>query len=121
MKEKFKCSLCEAYSMNYIEYKGTHIWICEDCPNVELEYYEDKDLENLKECLQDTIYVCTYNNYNSNFNRDENNTIENWRKIAIDVCKTNNNIDCMQYLMKVDRNSVMDFISYYWNLQFERI
>lgn len=49
-----KCSLCDG-KMDYDEKKGTHIWVCEDCPCVMFEYYEDKDLNNLTNRLKKGI------------------------------------------------------------------
>lgn len=44
------CNLCDG-EMNYTEYKGTHIWLCNHCSNIQLEFIENKDLENLNELL----------------------------------------------------------------------
>lgn len=46
-----KCPLC-GEELNYIEYKGTHIYICESCPFIGFEYVEQQDIDNLKEYLE---------------------------------------------------------------------
>lgn len=49
--EKLKCNLCDA-EMDYLEYKGTHIWVCEDCPNIQFEFYTYEDVKNLEDYIQ---------------------------------------------------------------------
>ena len=51
--EEFKCNMCDG-EMKYLNYKGTHIWICESCPNIQFECVEDKDVVNLTEYLNRT-------------------------------------------------------------------
>lgn len=46
-----KCNMCVTGEMVYSNMKGTHIYSCEDCPNVQFEYCLPEDLENLKEYL----------------------------------------------------------------------
>ena len=41
-EEKLECNMCGA-DMKHIEYEGTHIWNCEECPNIQLEYVELAD------------------------------------------------------------------------------
>lgn len=48
-----KCNMCDG-KLDYLNYKGTHIWVCEDCPNIQFECVEDKDVENLIEYLNRT-------------------------------------------------------------------
>ena len=40
------CPMCDA-PFHYKKYRGTHIWICEDCPIVMFEFYGNKDLKHL--------------------------------------------------------------------------
>lgn len=47
MAKRIKCPLCEAESLKYIPYGGTHIWTCEDCPAILFEYWSPSDLEGL--------------------------------------------------------------------------
>lgn len=46
------CNMCEGENLAYREYKGTHIWICDNCPNIQFESIERKDINNLKELLE---------------------------------------------------------------------
>ena len=45
------CNMCDS-EMEHIEHNGTHIWTCSECPNVQIEYYNNDDLKNLKEYLE---------------------------------------------------------------------
>ena len=44
------CNMCDG-EMIYHEVNGTHVWSCEDCSNVQFEFYNEKDIENLKKYL----------------------------------------------------------------------
>lgn len=46
------CPLCEEEHITHKEYNGTHIYICEDCPFIGLEYIDVKDAENLLDFLK---------------------------------------------------------------------
>ena len=39
--------------MDYYSLRGTHIWICQTCPIVMFEYYDEDDLYNLKRKLEE--------------------------------------------------------------------
>lgn len=45
-----KCNLCGG-RMKYIEHNGTFIWVCEDCPCIQFEYYTDTDFRELGDYL----------------------------------------------------------------------
>lgn len=49
-KESIKCPLCRAKAP-WSTFGDTHIWKCIDCPFMAIEYYNDKDIDNLKESL----------------------------------------------------------------------
>jgi hypothetical protein len=38
--------------MKHVEYKGTHIYGCPDCPNVQFEYLGRKDIDNMVEFVE---------------------------------------------------------------------
>lgn len=44
------CPLCGA-NMTYKHANNTHVWACEACPAVLFEYYDDKNINDLKENL----------------------------------------------------------------------
>ena len=46
-----KCNMCGG-TLDYVNYKDTHIWICQNCPNIQFEYVEGKDDKNLCEFLE---------------------------------------------------------------------
>lgn len=46
-----KCPFCEEETMETICYKGTYIYVCDECTFVGLEYRTNKDIENLQECI----------------------------------------------------------------------
>lgn len=62
---KLKCPLCESGKMEHKPIANndfdtttsdrideyTHAWICPDCPCVIFEYWEQKDIDNLKKVL----------------------------------------------------------------------
>lgn len=50
--KEIRCNMCDG-EMKYNEYNGTHIWCCNDCPNVQIEYYNKNDLNNLKKYLEE--------------------------------------------------------------------
>lgn len=41
-QKNLKCNMCGG-NMKYIEHRGTYIWVCEDCPNLQLEYIDLTD------------------------------------------------------------------------------
>lgn len=45
------CPMCEGCCMEHIEYKNTHIYICEMCPFMGVEIVEKKDYENMIDWL----------------------------------------------------------------------
>lgn len=46
-----KCMHCEHSSIKHVIYKGTHIYICNECPDVTFEYSTQKDIDHLNEYL----------------------------------------------------------------------
>lgn len=47
-KKQFRCPLClEDYVIHHEE-NGTHLYICEYCPFIAMEYYTPQDIGNLK-------------------------------------------------------------------------
>ena len=46
-----KCNMCEEGNMKYKTHNTTHIWVCSECPNVQVEYVEPKDADNIKKYL----------------------------------------------------------------------
>jgi ribosomal protein L37AE/L43A len=55
MKEKYKlkCNICEERSLTNFNHKGTHIWLCEMCPNIQFEYYCQEDARRVEEFLRE--------------------------------------------------------------------
>ena len=46
-----KCPFCEEETMNTVCFKGTYIYICDECTFMGFEYRNAKDIENLQECI----------------------------------------------------------------------
>lgn len=46
-----RCPTCEGH-MDYRQHKKTHMWICSECPNILFEFYDFKNIEELKEALR---------------------------------------------------------------------
>lgn len=46
-----KCNMCEEGDLQHHEFKETHIYVCNSCPNVQLEYYSNDNIKNLYEFL----------------------------------------------------------------------
>lgn len=46
-----KCPSCDGI-MYHHEHLKTHIWVCNDCPNIVLEYVERQDLEHFTDFMQ---------------------------------------------------------------------
>lgn len=46
-----KCNMCDGELKHY-NFNGTFIWICEDCPNVQFEFIDMIDINNLKFFLE---------------------------------------------------------------------
>lgn len=51
LNNDFKCNICDTHNMRLFNYKGTFIYICDDCPNIQFEFIDYCDIENLKEFL----------------------------------------------------------------------
>jgi len=53
----FNCPLCSTLrnpvTVKPTDWKGTYIWSCPECPFISLEYYNDQDIEHLKEKVND--------------------------------------------------------------------
>lgn len=47
-----KCNMCEEANLQHHKFKGTHIYVCDSCPNVQLEYYSSENAKNLCEFLE---------------------------------------------------------------------
>lgn len=46
------CMHCEyPTEIEHVIHKGTHIYICSDCPDVTFEFSTQKDIDNLREFL----------------------------------------------------------------------
>lgn len=45
------CPMCEQHHIDYRNYKGTHIYVCEDCPFVGFELVDVKDKMNMIDWL----------------------------------------------------------------------
>ena len=50
-----KCQHCDGLQMDYINYKGTHIHTCPECPNVSFDLVYPDDLDNLTEFLKEEM------------------------------------------------------------------
>ena len=46
-KGKEKCPVCEDGELVYHKVNDTHIWVCDTCPIIRFEYYEEKNLLDL--------------------------------------------------------------------------
>lgn len=53
METDLKCPLCEETNVKHIEFRGTHIYICEDCPLVAFEDVDYLDCDNMIDFLKD--------------------------------------------------------------------
>ena len=52
MSEIIKCPLCgEPIKHKTDKTKKTHLWVCKQCPFVGFEFYTNKDVERLNNCL----------------------------------------------------------------------
>lgn len=45
------CSHCSGVKMDLKKQNETYIYVCPECPNITFEYTTEKDLNNLKEYL----------------------------------------------------------------------
>lgn len=80
MEEKnLKCNMCNG-NMKHIEYNGTHIWSCEECPNVQFEFIDINNyielgnyLKNNNEIKEKIIAGMSYEEF-------KKETIENFKK-----------------------------------------
>lgn len=54
-----KCNLCETGEMEYVQVKKTAIYVCEQCPNLQLEYYNLDDINNLQLYLKGELKALT--------------------------------------------------------------
>ena len=45
------CQHCDNLQMDHVEYKGTHIHKCPNCPNVSFDHVFPEDIDNLKDYL----------------------------------------------------------------------
>ena len=43
------CTRCNDAPMTHTNHKGTHIYVCETCPNVSFEYCNQEDMDNLQD------------------------------------------------------------------------
>lgn len=48
---KMKCCMCEFGDFEHIDYKGVHIYICENCPFIGFEIYTYDDYIKASEWL----------------------------------------------------------------------
>lgn len=49
--DKFNCNMCDS-KMNHKSLNNTHIYVCEECPNIQFEYYTEENLKDLISLLQ---------------------------------------------------------------------
>ena len=54
-----KCNICLSGEMEYLRVNGTHVYICEECPNVQLEYHFHEDVQNLHDYLHGKVKAMT--------------------------------------------------------------
>lgn len=47
------CPMCEEHDIEYTNYKGTHIYVCENCPFVGFELVDIKDKMNMIDWLSE--------------------------------------------------------------------
>ena len=59
MSRPMKCNICESGDMEHVQIKHTHIYVCEECPNVQLEYHDSTDATNLCEYLHGQVKKMT--------------------------------------------------------------
>lgn len=45
-EENFTCNICGSTNIAWEDCNGTHMYVCEDCPNVQFEFVSDVDLDN---------------------------------------------------------------------------
>jgi len=45
-----RCNMCDA-RVKHVEFKNTHIYVCKACPNVQFEFYDKTNIEELQEYL----------------------------------------------------------------------
>lgn len=57
--EDMKCNICETGEMEHHQLKKTHVYICVECPNVQLEYSFYEDIENLSAYLRGELEPLT--------------------------------------------------------------
>jgi len=57
--EDMKCNICETGEMEHKQLKKTHVYICVECPNVQLEYSFYEDIENLSAYLRGELEPLT--------------------------------------------------------------
>lgn len=51
--EESKESIVHAFKSEYEDIiRGTHAYVCEECPFIAFEYYTDKDYENLRALIK---------------------------------------------------------------------
>lgn len=50
-KDSFECNMCGTSNINVYCYKGTYIYSCTECPNVQCEFNDYCDIENFKEFI----------------------------------------------------------------------
>lgn len=43
--------MCGTHNMRVFNYKGTYIYICDECPNIQFEFYDYNNVSNLKDFL----------------------------------------------------------------------
>lgn len=53
MEKELVCPLCENTNVKYLNFRGTHIYICEDCPLVAFEDVDYLDCDNMIDFLKD--------------------------------------------------------------------
>ena len=49
--DELRCNMCESGTMRHEEVDGTHIYICEECPNISLEFYTIDNINALRKYL----------------------------------------------------------------------
>lgn len=49
--KKVTCNMCGGHLTHY-NYNGTFIWMCDECPNIQLEFYNDTDIIEFNEFLK---------------------------------------------------------------------
>lgn len=46
-RDAIKCPLCQSYAVFYHNENDTHLWVCDVCPYIGMEYYIPDDITNL--------------------------------------------------------------------------